>query len=172
MAASEWVFARVWASEATLTLWPSSYVQCVARISPANDNQVAWGRGDRSSGIGRSVEIDFAACCGEIRRWDLQLLTTFPCLIFRLCEGLRSADRHCEASPPYKHIGHPVSFEMANVAAPRREPRLLIHTLDWPLLFPWRVEKLEAEMATLLHHIQWMQKSSSQRLEWARGWRI
>ncbi|KAG5586016.1 hypothetical protein H5410_046450 [Solanum commersonii] len=57
----------------------------------------------------------------------------------------------------------------ANVAAPRREPQVEVpplgvdlaeHKLGATVVPLARVQKLEAQMATLLHHIQpWMQKS-------------
>uniref|UniRef100_M1DVC0 Integrase core domain containing protein n=1 Tax=Solanum tuberosum TaxID=4113 RepID=M1DVC0_SOLTU len=146
------------------------------RVSPTKaDNQVTWDRAVMGATLVEGVEIDFARMLlGEIHERAFRTSTTypFPCLIFHLCRDSGVPIWHCDK------LVHPTGAldiglirDEANVAAPRREPQIeaasmaLSSSRSTPELGATvvplaRVQKLEAQMATLLHHIQpWMQKS-------------
>uniref|UniRef100_M1DF00 Integrase core domain containing protein n=1 Tax=Solanum tuberosum TaxID=4113 RepID=M1DF00_SOLTU len=155
------------------------------KVSPTKaDNQLTWDRAVMVAVLIAGIKIDFSLMLlAEIHERAFRTSTTdpFPCLIFHLCRDSGVPIWHCDK------LVHPTGAldiclirDEANVAAPRREPQIeaasMAHSssrstpqlgaIAVPLA---RVQKLEAQMATLLHHIQpWMQKSiaeSNARIE-------
>ncbi|KAG5625171.1 hypothetical protein H5410_010389, partial [Solanum commersonii] len=162
---AEWVVAPcLGIRKATLTFVAKFFWLLVHnRVSPTEaDNQVTWDRAVMVAALVAGVEIDFARMLlAEIHERAFRTSTTypFPCLIFQLCQqGLDALDID-------------LIRDEANVAAPRREPQVEAASMGpsscrstpqlgaavVPLA---RVQKLEAQRATLLHYIQpWMQKT-------------
>uniref|UniRef100_M1DJI0 Integrase core domain containing protein n=1 Tax=Solanum tuberosum TaxID=4113 RepID=M1DJI0_SOLTU len=180
---AEWVAVpRLGIRKATLNLWPSS---SGCWVSPTKaDNQLTWDRAIMVATLVARVEIDFARMLlSEIHERAFKTSTTypFPCLIFQLCRGSGVPIWHCDRLiNPTGTLDIGLIRDEANVAAPRREPQIEVPPLGADLadtvgqlgatIVPLaRVTKLEAQMATLLHHIQpWMQKSiaeSEDRME-------
>uniref|UniRef100_M1D8C3 Integrase core domain containing protein n=1 Tax=Solanum tuberosum TaxID=4113 RepID=M1D8C3_SOLTU len=139
------------------------------------DNQLTWDRVVMVAALVVGVEIDFTRMLqAEIHERAFKTSTTypFPCLIFQLCRDSGVPIWHCDRlihRTGTLDIG--LIRDEANMAAPRREPQVeaasiaLSSSRSTPQLgvdvVPLaRIQKLEAQMATLVHHIQpWMQKS-------------
>uniref|UniRef100_M1DI55 Integrase core domain containing protein n=1 Tax=Solanum tuberosum TaxID=4113 RepID=M1DI55_SOLTU len=164
------------------------------RVSPTKaDNQVTWDRAVMVAAMVAEVEIDFARMLlTEIHERAFKTSTTypFPCLIFQLCRDSGVPIWHCD------RLVHPTGAldiglirDEANVAAPHREPQAASMAPSSSRYAPQlgatvvplaRVHKLEAQMATLLHHIQpWMQKSIAEsearierRMEGMMDWKV
>ncbi|KAG5615474.1 hypothetical protein H5410_015298 [Solanum commersonii] len=150
------------------------------------DNQLTWDKAVMVAALVAGVEIDFARMLlEEIHKRAFKTSTTypFPCLIFQLCRDFGVPIWHCD------RLIHPIGAldiglirDEANGATPRREPLVEVPPLGADLadtasimapsssrstpqlgatVVPLaRVHKLEAQMATFLHHIlPWMQKS-------------
>ncbi|KAG5631012.1 hypothetical protein H5410_002729 [Solanum commersonii] len=121
----------------------------LARVSPTKaDNQVTWDRAVMVAALVAGMEIDFARMLlAEIHERAFRTSTTypFPCLIFHLCRDSGLPIWHCDRLVhPTEALDIDLIRDKANVTATES----LV-----------RVQKLEAQMATLLHHIQsWMQK--------------
>uniref|UniRef100_M1DNH1 Integrase core domain containing protein n=1 Tax=Solanum tuberosum TaxID=4113 RepID=M1DNH1_SOLTU len=145
------------------------------RVSPTKaDNQLTWDIAVMVATLVVGVEIDFARMLlAEIHERAFKTSTTypFPCLIFQLCKDSGVAIWHYDR---LIHLTGTLDIGLirdeANVAAPRREPQVKAASiapsssrftpqLGATVVPLARVQKLEAQMATLLHHIQpWMQK--------------
>ncbi|KAG5579575.1 hypothetical protein H5410_050202 [Solanum commersonii] len=181
---------RLGIRKATLTFVAKFFWLLVRnRVSPTKvDNQVTWDRAVMVAALVAGVEIDFARMLlAEIHERAFRTSTTypFPCLIFQLCRdsgvpiwhstsrrepqvevpplGTDLEDTGGQAqgndfSAPDHTENVPGSSSQAASMGPsssRSTPQLGAAVV--PLA---RVQKLEAQMATLLHHIQpWMQKS-------------
>ncbi|KAG5605217.1 hypothetical protein H5410_026709 [Solanum commersonii] len=201
---AEWVAApRLGIRKATLTFVAKFFWLLVRnRVSPTKaDNQVTWDRAVMVAALVAGVEIDFARIFGRDTREAFRppLLTPFHALFFG------PGDSECR--PHYDRLVHPTGAldiglirDEANIAAPRREPKVEVPPLGTDLadtvgqaqgddlsapdhtdtisgsssqaasmgpsssrstpqlgaaVVPLaRVQKLEAQMATLLHHIQ------------------
>ncbi|KAG5580536.1 hypothetical protein H5410_051163 [Solanum commersonii] len=175
---AEWVVAsRLGIRKATLTFVAKFFWLLVRnRVSPTKaDNQVTWDRAVMVAALVAGVEIDFSCMLlAEIHERAFRTSTTypFPCLIFQLCRDSGVPIWHCD------RLVHPTGAldiglirDEANIAAPHREPQVEAASMGpsfsrstpqlGAVVVPLaRVQKLEAQMATLLHHIQpWMQKS-------------
>uniref|UniRef100_M1DG99 Integrase core domain containing protein n=1 Tax=Solanum tuberosum TaxID=4113 RepID=M1DG99_SOLTU len=152
-----------WASErATLNFVAKFFWLLVRnRVSPTKaDNQVTWDRAVMVAAMVAGVEINFARMLlAEIQERAFKTSTTypFPCLIFN-CAGTRECRSGIVIVLPDHTDTVPASSSKPASRAPsssQSTPQL------GDTVFPLaRVQKLEAQMATLLHHIQtWMQKS-------------
>uniref|UniRef100_M1DQ59 Integrase core domain containing protein n=1 Tax=Solanum tuberosum TaxID=4113 RepID=M1DQ59_SOLTU len=174
---AEWVAApRLGIRKATLNFAAKFFWLLVCnRVSPTKaDNQLTWDRAIMVAALVAGVEIDFARMLlAEIHERAFKTSTTypFPCLIFQLCRDCGVPIWHCD------RLIHPTGTldiglirDEANVAAPHRVPQVDATSMapnssrSTPQLGATvvplaRVQKLEAQMDTLLHHIQpWMQK--------------
>uniref|UniRef100_M1DII0 Integrase core domain containing protein n=1 Tax=Solanum tuberosum TaxID=4113 RepID=M1DII0_SOLTU len=161
---AEWVAApRLGIRKATLNFVAKFFWLLVRnRVSPTKaDNQLTWDRAVMVAALVAGVEIDYARMLlAEIHEKAFKTSTTypFPCLIFQLCRDSGVPIWHCD------RLIHPTGTldiglirDEANVAAPRRKPQVELGAIVVPLA---KVQKLEDQMATQLHHIQpWMQKS-------------
>uniref|UniRef100_M1DHI9 Integrase core domain containing protein n=1 Tax=Solanum tuberosum TaxID=4113 RepID=M1DHI9_SOLTU len=175
---AEWVAAlRLGIRKATLNFVAKFFWLLVRnRVSPTKaDNQVTWDRAVMVAAMVAGEKIDFARMLlAEIHERAFKTSTTypFPCLIFQLCRDSGVPIWHCD------RLVHPTGAldiglirDEANVAAPRRESQVeaasTAPSSSWStpqlgaiVVSLTRVQKLEAQMATLLDHIlPWMQKS-------------
>ncbi|KAG5594966.1 hypothetical protein H5410_036198 [Solanum commersonii] len=182
---AEWVATpRLGILKATLNFVAKFFCLLVRNIvSPTKaDNQLPWDRAVMVAALVAGVEIDVACMLlAEIHERAFKTSTTypFPCLIFHLCRDSGVPIWHCD------RLIHPTGTldiglirDEVNVAAPRSEPQVEVPPLGADLADTYgfsssqstpqlgatvvplaRVQKLEAQMATLLHHIQPMQKS-------------
>ena len=137
---AEWVAnPRLGIRKATLTFVAKFFWLLVQnRVSPTKaDNYVTWDRAVMVAALVAGVEIDFARMLlAEIheRAFRTSITYPFPCLIFHLCRDSGVPIWHCDK------LIHPIGVldiglirDEANVAAPRREPRL--RYLPWvPIL--------------------------------------
>uniref|UniRef100_M1DAM0 Integrase core domain containing protein n=1 Tax=Solanum tuberosum TaxID=4113 RepID=M1DAM0_SOLTU len=166
------------------------------RVSPTKtDNQLTWDRAVMVAILVAGVEIDFACMLlAEIHERPFKTSTTYPflCLIFQLCRDSGVPIWHCDRLiHPTRALDIGLIRDEENVAAPRREPQVEAASMapsssrSTPQLGATvvplaRVQKLEAQMATLLHHIQsWMQKSIAEsearierRMEGMMDWKV
>ncbi|KAG5599363.1 hypothetical protein H5410_030733, partial [Solanum commersonii] len=170
---AEWVATpRLGIRKATLNFVAKFFWLLVHnRVSPTKaNNQLTWDIAFMVAALVAGLELDFAhMLLAEIHERTIKTSTTypFPCLIFQLCRD--------SGVPIWHYLAHTVgqaqdvdpiirdhtdtilaSFSQATSRAPsssRSTPPLGVIVV--PLA---RVQKLEAQMATLLHHIQsWMQ---------------
>ncbi|KAG5614513.1 hypothetical protein H5410_014337, partial [Solanum commersonii] len=177
----EWVAApHLGIRKATLTFVAKFFWLLVCnRVSPTKaDNQVTWNKAVMVAALVAGVEIDFAhMLLVEIHERTFKTSTTypFPCLIFQLCRVPGVPIWHCDrlvhptgaldiglirdeanvAKTREPGLRYPFGATSMGPSSSRSTPQLGVAVV--PLA---RVQKLEAQMATLLHHIQpWMQKS-------------
>ncbi|KAG5621180.1 hypothetical protein H5410_006398 [Solanum commersonii] len=153
------------------------------------DNQVMWDRAVMVAALVAGVEIDFARMLlVEIHERAFRTSTTypFPCLIFQLYRDSGVPIWHCDSTSQRAQIEVPsLGVDLADTVGQAQSDDLSSpdHTdtdpgsssqaasmgpssswstpqLGTAVVPLARVQKLEAQMATLLHHIQpWMQKS-------------
>ncbi|KAG5585933.1 hypothetical protein H5410_046367 [Solanum commersonii] len=149
-------FQRNFEQREAVIHWLAKYIAADAKVSPTKaDNQVTWDRAVMAAVLVAGVEIDFARMLlAEIHERAFRTSTTypFPCLIFQLCRDSGVPIWHSD------RLVHPIgALDIVSIGpnSSRSTPQLGVVVV--PLA---RVQKLEAQMATLLHYIQpWMQKS-------------
>ncbi|TMX05316.1 hypothetical protein EJD97_024783 [Solanum chilense] len=160
------------------------------------DNIVTRDRAVLMAAMITGLEVDFVWLLQAVmHKREFKVTTTypFPCMIFALCRSAGVPIWHVDQlKTPQGTVDVGLIIDEANELAPRRGPHPELppfaddladtsipgssiapsssHTTPLPALVPLAgVQKIEAQMDTLLHHIQpWMQKSiteSEERLE-------
>uniref|UniRef100_M1DSQ8 Integrase core domain containing protein n=1 Tax=Solanum tuberosum TaxID=4113 RepID=M1DSQ8_SOLTU len=168
---AEWVATpRLGIRKATLNFVVKFFWLLVCnRVSPTKaDNQLTWDRVVMVAALVAGLEIDFARMLlAEIHERAFKTSTTYPLSIEPQVEvpslGTDLADTVGQAQGSDPIIPHHTdTISASSSQASSRDPsssrsKPPLGAVVVPLA---RVQKLEAQMATLLHHIQsWMQKS-------------
>uniref|UniRef100_M1DXG2 Integrase core domain containing protein n=1 Tax=Solanum tuberosum TaxID=4113 RepID=M1DXG2_SOLTU len=194
---AEWVTTpRLGIQKATMNLVAKFFWLLVRnRVSPTkDDNLVTWDRVVMVVELVAGLGIDYTRMIlAEIHKRDFRTTTTypFPSMIFQLCRDSGVPIWHCDK---LVHAAGTLDIGLirdeTNVVAPRRMPRVdvpeNVDLIDAAasvapsssratppsganVILRALVQKLEAQMATLLHHIKpWMRKliaESEERVE-------